>query len=397
MQITDFKSSRAIAHCLLFLLTLLLVSNVAYAHDEDENPVGDSSTSDSLDCDLSQFTLQPKSEREDVNRLATLVAELRESIPQDQANSVSFCLGDQEMYSWTNLPGRRPGGVRFGDLSEASLEKAWSALGSLLSDRGFAKVKLLATDIERVSGVGTIDDYTLVVFGNPRVDSAWGLQFDGHHIALNFLVHGNDLILAPMFLGSEPLTYNGETPLENESQLGRKLFAALSEDQQAIAKVDGLVRSDVVVGSGRGHIDQGRNFDMQAFDGVGLPLLELPASEMKIAQDLVREYVFNLAPPFADTVWKSIEPHLSSGFFTFGQLRKRVYYRIYVPGVLLVEYDDVAIDHIHTVFRLLDKDGLNDYGLFALDTPKNSRIELLADHYLTSDHHNSKAVTTTAN
>ena len=384
----------SLRRCLLVAVALFFVSTVAFAHDEDEDLVGPSPSSTSLDCDLSQFTLEPKSDRADLSRLADVVAELRESVAQDEDSTISYCIGDQEMYSWTNLPGRRSGGVRLGNLSEVSLDLAWNVLSSLLSDTGIAKVKLLATDIERASGAGTVDDYTLAVFGDPRIDSAWGLQFDGHHIALNFLVHGNDLILAPLFLGSQPLTVGGETPLENEIQLGRKLFAELTEDERTLATVAGLVRSDVMVGSGRGHLDQGRNFDLAVFDDEGLPLRKLSDAKMEFVQELAREYIFNLASPFADEVWKRIEPHLQEGFFAFSRLRERVYYRIYIPNVLLVEYDDVSVDHIHTVTRLLDKDGLNDYGLFAHDMRQRTKIQTLVDHYSTSDHHNPKKVAT---
>ena len=337
----------------------------AQAHEGVTIQIQSQSETLQLDCNLSDFSLQPKSEDENVDEVATLVAELRESVPPEFLAQISYCVGDSEMYSWTNVPGRRSGGIRMGDLSEAGQKRVWETLQALLSPEGYSKIELLATDIELASGAGTIDDYTVAIFGNPREDSAWGFQFDGHHVALNFLVHGDNLTLAPMFVGAQPLTVAETTPLKNEMQLGRELFKSLPEEQQVAATVEGLVRRDVFVGTGAGHADQNRDFDFSQFDGVGLSLEALNDENLNLVKSLVREYLGYLASPFAEQVWAKVEDKLSNGFYAYSQLQNRVYYRIYVPNVILVEYNDVASDHLHTVTRLLDHDGLSDYGIFA--------------------------------
>ncbi len=373
----------------LFLVVAMLSVIGVHAEDVDEASA-DSTINGMADCDLSEYELPPRSNDEDLNQIASAVTQFLQSVPVDEMPTTSYCVGDTEMYSWTNVPGRRPGGIRLGNLSEVSQKRAWMALQSLLSQDGFAKVELLATDIELASGAGTVSDYTVAVFGNPMVDPAWGFQFDGHHIALNFLVHGNDLILAPMFLGSQPLTINGKTPLQNEIQLGRQLFDALTAEQKDIATVQGLVRRDVVAGSGSGHIDQSRTMDLSVFENVGLPLDDLSETQLELSKQLVGEYLFYLSQPFADRVWSWVEANLANGLFTYSQLEDRVYYRIYVPDTLLIEYDDVASDHIHTVTRLLDKQGRNDYGPFA-SSPSSKSALVLSDHYLNSPHHNPQA------
>ena len=373
----------------LFTAAIFCLGGACLAHDSDE-PIADAQIEGIAECDLSQFKLQPRSDSEDLEHISNAVAQFLQSVATDQMSRISYCLGDTEMYSWTNVPGRRPGGARLGDLSEVSQQRAWQALRSLLSQNGYSKVELLATDIERASGAGTVSDYTVAVFGNPVIDSAWGFQFDGHHIALNFLVHGNDLILAPLFLGSQPLTINGKTPLQNEIRLGRQLFEALNAEERKLATVQGLVRRDVVAGSGSGHIDQSKNLDYSIFYDVGIPLADLSESQRELSNQLVQEYLFNLSKPFADRVWDWVEGNLQNGFFTFSQLRDRIYYRIYIPDTILIEYDDVATDHIHTVTRLLDKESRSDYGPFAA-VPSSNSIRVLADHYRSSPDHNSVA------
>lgn len=365
------------------------LGSVCLAHDNDE-PLLDVKIEGIAECDLSEYELQPRSDNALLNEISSAVVTFLQSIPADEMSGLSYCLGDTEMFSWTNIPGRRPGGIRLGDLSEVSEQRAWQALKSLLSQEGFAKIELLATDIERASGAGTVSDYTVAVFGNPSTDAAWGFQFDGHHIALNFLVHGNDLILAPMFLGAQPLTIDGKTPMQNEIRLGRQLFAALSAEEKKIATVEGLVRRDVVAGSGSGHIDQNRDLDPSIFVDVGIPLADLSESQKKLAELLVKEYLFNLSEPFAERIWDWVAKNMSNGLFTYSRLRDRIYYRIFIPDTILIEYDDVASDHIHTVTRLLNKQAHSDYGPFA-SMPSQNSVRVLSDHYLNSPHHKSVA------
>ncbi|MXZ45152.1 MAG: DUF3500 domain-containing protein [Gammaproteobacteria bacterium] len=379
---TEFASRAFPITCLLCALALTL-GQLGLAQDLDED-VAPQSGEFSLDCDLSSFTLKPRSERKDLNHMATLVANLLNSVTNDQKRSLNYCVGDEEMHSWTNVPGRRPGGVRLGSLGEEAQQHVWTALRSLLSEEGFATVELLATDIERASGVGTVEDYTVAVFGNPMIDSAWGLQFDGHHIALNFLVHGDDLLLAPMFLGSQPLTVNGSTPLEDESQWGRELFESLSEEEQAQATVEGLVRGDVRAGSGNGHLDRGKDFPFDEFENVGIPLSNLSDEQLEVAGDLIDVYLFYLPSPHAENIRDAIKPKLTTGFFTFSQRGERVYYRIYVPDAILIEYNEESRDHLHTVMRLLDPKNLNDYGPFAWNAAR--AVHTVHDHLLKRTH-----------
>ncbi len=381
-------ATKPIAVLLFSAAVCLAIAGFANAQNEDDELAG---TNDEpafkLDCDLSAYSLKPRGDHETLNAAAETLARLIETAPKDSRNSLNYCVGDQEMYSWTNVPGRRPGGLRMGDLERNARWLVWDALRLLLSERAFTKVRQLAIVIQRASGSEREHDYTVAVFGNPLEDSAWGFQFDGHHIALNFLVHGNDLILAPMFIGAQPLEDGEVKPLESEIQLGRELYQSLNEEQQSKATVPGLVRNDVIAGSGSGHLDRGRNVDTSQFDDVGLPLSELSSEQMQTAKGLVQEYVFYLSAPFANELWAKLEPELTRGFFTYSQRGDRVYYRIYVKDLLLVEYDDVSEDHLHTVLRLLGPDGLNDYGPFALDDLGSDDFHSLSTHYRIAKHH----------
>ena len=47
--------------------------------------------------------------------------------------------------------------------------------------------------------------YWLSVMGTPSADEAWGWQIDGHHLIVNCFVLGDQIVMTPMFMGSEPV------------------------------------------------------------------------------------------------------------------------------------------------------------------------------------------------
>lgn len=285
------------------------------------------------------------------------------SLDSNQLTRTVYCLGDLEQYSWTNVPGRRPGGIPVGDLSDQQYGQIWTLMRSLLNERSFKKITLLATDIENSRGSARKDEFTVAFFvGN---ESDWAFQFDGHHVALNFLVSANRVVLSPAFVGINPSVLNDTEPLQQESNLGRRLFASLSDDQKSVAEMDGLVRGDVRAGSGDGHIDRGRTFQFSRFNGIGLPISQLSDEQLPLIRDLVSVYVDNMRKEYSEPILRSVFAELELGFFVASRSGARQYYRLYIPDVLLIEYNDVSTSHIHTITRLLGEDELSDYGIYA--------------------------------
>ena len=46
--------------------------------------------------------------------------------------------------------------------------------------------------------------YFISIFGTPSADEPWGWQLDGHHLNINCFLLGDDMVLTPTFMGSEP-------------------------------------------------------------------------------------------------------------------------------------------------------------------------------------------------
>lgn len=84
--------------------------------------------------------------------------------------------------------------------------------------------------------------YWLSVMGTPSATGPWGWQIDGHHLIVNCLVVGDQLVMTPMFMGSEPVhadsgQFAGTRVFAAEEAKGLALMRALTPDQRAKATI----------------------------------------------------------------------------------------------------------------------------------------------------------------
>ena len=47
--------------------------------------------------------------------------------------------------------------------------------------------------------------YCITVMGTPSATEPWGWQLDGHHAIINYFVLGDQVVMTPLFVGSEPV------------------------------------------------------------------------------------------------------------------------------------------------------------------------------------------------
>lgn len=362
--------------CVTFALLGVMLAGCSQAQSDangdDEN---------ALACEALDYTVS-----DDPAVVSVTAAAVRwlTSLDESATQRVRYCLGDREMHSWTNVPGTRSGGIELREMSRDQQELAWNVVSKFMSESGLVKARLIANEITQAARATPLGSHTVAIFGDPRQDGAWGFQVDGHHLALNFLVQEADVILAPAFLGAQPLSVNGGAPLIDESRLGRDLIAAFTKEERNRAKQDALIGRDVLVGSGRGQQDQGRSYDVSRFNGVGMEIGALSNQSANLVNDLVDEYVNNLAEPFAGRVRATVDEELESGFVVFDNRGDDIYYRIFVPDRILIEYNDVRSDHVHTILRLVGEDPYTDYGAYA---QRNLVPRTIAEHYETAPHH----------
>jgi hypothetical protein len=289
---------------------------------------------------------------------------------------------------WSNIhPFILRHGVSFVDLSEAQRELAFDVLRATLSAGGFQ----LARDVMRLNWVigdvtGKWDEYGewyywLSVFGTPSADEPWGWQIDGHHLIVNCFVLGDQMVMTPSFLGSEPVwvetgKYAGTRVFQAEEASGLALMQSLSAPQRAKA----------TIGEGPPYRAMTSAFrDNYRIPYGGIRFDELAGGQRDALLELIAVYVGQTRPDHAALRLEEVKAHLSDTYFGWmgGCDDDSVfYYRVHSP-VILIEFDHeagLALDddqanrqHIHTIVRTPNG---NDYGK-----------DLLRQHYATHPHH----------
>lgn len=319
--------------------------------------------------------------------LATAMKGFRASLSSERLADASFPLGHKESYSWTNTPpGRNEdrGGIRFDALSIDQLTRFYEVLSVFLSDDGYTKVSLITKATEaHISNISrsfwASNPYYIALFGNPETDGSWGFQLDGHHLALNFLVHGDSVFIVPALIGTRPAIVNGTEVLESERGYAFALLSSLDENQRTKAIQTGPRR--LQVGPGRS-TDPFLNHDYSEFVGIGLKASEMNATQKAHLRNLIKTYVYNLETEFADIWMADIDAGLDDTYFVWiggTTVNDPIYYRVFNPAAWIEYNNESSLDHIHTIIRAPNG---NDYGIFALNrVPKTLR-----EHYASADH-----------
>ncbi|TWT75130.1 DUF3500 domain-containing protein [Allorhodopirellula solitaria] len=326
------------------------------------------------------------------------VAEIRQaavaflqSLRPELREQAMFAMDDKERRAWSNLPATsfKREGVSFKEMSSEQRSFAHQLLQSTLSSQGYLKTtgimhvdELLKSMAEerrpnRTPMFGH-DLYWIGIFGDPEKDDSWGWQLDGHHLALNITVVGDEVSVRPQFMGSDPArlpegTYAGWKVQGAEDEKGKQFYALLDEDQRAKATIAEVAPRDVITGPTRGD---------QLKQPTGLPASELNDTQRRMLVSLIEEYAHNYEHDIAHIQMERIlESGLDKIHFAWAGTSegKPYYYRIHGPTVI-IEFDNHfppgrssgPVNHIHTVFR----EPGNDYG-----------EDLLRKHLMESPHH----------
>jgi len=293
----------------------------------------------------------------------------------DQRDRTTFPVDDQEWRLWSNTSGYQRQGVSFEGMNEEQRELAFNLLREALSARGFEQTR----DIMRLNGylAQILDNferygeflYWITVMGEPSDTEPWGWQLDGHHLVINYFILGDQVVMTPTFMGSEPVVaesgpYAGTVVLQEEQDMGLELMRALSPRQQEAARIAGAKTGNNAVAQAF------RDNLVLEYQGIRTP--ELDEAQRAMLLDLISIYVSNMPEGHARVRMEEVEAHLEETWFAWiGDTGPddTFYYRIQSP-VILIEFDHqlpVALDgprvpdrrHIHSVVRTPNA---NDYG-----------------------------------
>ena len=314
------------------------------------------------------------------------------SLNNVQLAKTMFPVDDIQWRKWMNQHFYVRQGISMQEMTETQRELAFGLMRASLSTRGFELTRNVMRLNETLAELA--DDpvflgewlYFITIMGRPSRTEPWGWQFSGHHAIVNIFVLGDQVVMTPLFLGSEPVRapsgkYKGVVVLQQEQKDGLEMVRALTGAQQQKA---------ILSFSKTGNNNLTEAFkDNVVLEYAGIQAKDLESPARKQLRDLAQLYVSNMDDGHSRVKMSEVEKHIENTWFAWvGDTHDNsvFYYRIQSP-VILIEFDhqrpanlakfakDPKVptqQHIHCVVRTPNG---NDYGK-----------DLLRQHYLTHPH-----------
>jgi hypothetical protein len=303
-----------------------------------------------------------------------------------------FPVEDVQWRKWMNQDFYPRQGISLQEMTDAQREAAFGLMQLSLSTKGFEltrNIMRLHETLAELNGDRIFNGewlYYITILGKPSPTEPWGWQFQGHHVIINYFLLGDQVVVTPLFVGSEPARatsgkYKGVTVLQQEQNDGLAMLQVLPEVHRKQAVLN-------FSKSGNNNLTEAFK-DNVVLDYSGLRANSLVASTRQRLRDLIHLYVSNMDDSHTRVKMDEVDRHLDNTWFSWiggAQPDSTFYYRVQSP-VILIEFDHqrpvglwkFAADphlptqqHIHCVVRTPNG---NDYGK-----------DLLRQHYLAHPH-----------
>jgi hypothetical protein len=178
---------------------------------------------------------------ETAGRMGRAASALLAALTAGQRERACFGFGD-ERREWSFLPARDRDGLPIGALDDGQRRLAHELIEAGTSIPGYTKVvsviameHVLRALQPELADLFDPERYCLKVFGSPG-ERAWGWQFAGHHVSLNFtVVDGQWVSPTPCMLGAQPASYGMLAPLAEDEDLGYRFVNSLDAAQRHAA------------------------------------------------------------------------------------------------------------------------------------------------------------------
>jgi hypothetical protein len=329
-------------------------------------------------------------------RMVAAAAALLAALTAAQREQACFVFGD-ERRDWSFAPARHRGGLPIGALDDGQRRLVHELIVTGTSLPGYTKVVSVMA-MEHVLRALTPDAadlfdperYCFKVFGEPG-ENAWGWQFAGHHVSLNFTVVGGRYISpTPCLLGSEPASYGILAPLADDEELGFRLVHSLDAAHRHAAiiwhrsppdfatrivlKIGDTERPDPVFGPEPDYRLSEDERDILSYVRAkpkGLSAGQLNLRQLDELAAIVGAFARRLPDEVAGVQMRELEraglDNLTFAWAGGTEPGDRHYFRIQGP-TLLIEHDNTQANgnHIHSVWR----NPADDFG-----------DDVLAEHY----------------
>ncbi|HEX5023529.1 MAG TPA: DUF3500 domain-containing protein [Candidatus Binatia bacterium] len=310
------------------------------------------------------------------------------SLAPAQRSKTLFSVDTDQWRKWSNIhPTLLRHGTPLFEMNDDQRDRAFALLRESLSQQGFEEalnIMHLNETVQEITGrlseYGE-DLYWLSIMGAPSAAEPWGWQWDGHHLIINYLVLGDQVVMTPAFLGAEPVhattgKYNGLRVFKADEDRGLALARTLSEAQRGKAVIAPETAGEDFTTAFR---------DNLVLDYAGVRYEELSGAQHDLLLNLIEYHVGRMRNGHAEIKMAEVKRHLQDTHFCWmGGMTddSTFYYRVQSP-VIIVEFDHqrgIAFrehtkpykDHIHVILRTPNG---NDYGK-----------DLLRQHYQYAHH-----------
>jgi Protein of unknown function (DUF3500) len=323
------------------------------------------------------------------------------SLTASQREAVMFPVDSDQWRRWSNVHiYLMRHGLLLEDLDRRQQDAALDLLRVCLSARGFDDVRTVMRFNEFLADIsGSPDEYGewayfISLFGTPSEDEPWGWQLDGHHLNLHCFVVGDQVVLTPVFLGTEPChvtsgRHAGLRAFDAEERNGLDMVRSLSPEQARTAILYPSIISTDLPPERSVPID-GQMMacafrDNRRLEYEGLRADAMTEGQRRLLGDLIATYVGRIRDGHAQIKLDEVSRQFDETHFCWMGGTDDVspfYYKVQSP-VILIEFDhepgvvfandEPTRHHVHTVVRTPNG---NDYG-----------IDLLRQHYELAGHH----------
>jgi hypothetical protein len=327
-----------------------------------------------------------------IKSIVAAATDLISRLTSVQRAALCFPLNAPEWRRWQNTELQlESDGIRL-DQADASIRDAtMNVVRESLSPQGFEKtrnvMKLNRFLGDLVDGPGVMGEwsFTFSLFAEPSITEPWGWQLFGHHLALNCLMIGEQMVLSPTFLGAEPFyadagPFKGIRLFREEEEFGLALMRSLSPAQRAQATIFYSIKGGDMPPD-RVHFADERHFggafrDNRIVPYEGIKISEFSRDQRKCLLDLIEVFLILLPHSPRQARMEEIVRHLDETRFCWiggYDESSTFYYRVQSP-VVLIEFDhhcgvfllneNPEKFHVHTIVRTPNG---NDYGKALLD------------------------------
>ncbi|AXJ10978.1 DUF3500 domain-containing protein [Arthrobacter sp. PM3] len=319
--------------------------------------------------------------------MASAARELLAGLTPAQAGRLRYAVDAQEWQSWANPEFmQHDTGLRLDELAPAARELILAVVEASLSRAGYDLVRNLMRINGFLGGLVALPDlmneysYNFALYGAPSETEPWGWQLFGHHVALNVLVVGTQLVVSPVFLGAEPDVidagpHRGVKVFKERIALARQLMATLPGPLGRKATVFEDMQ-DPAMPAGRLHAGDERHLagcfqDNRVIPYEGIPVSAMPAAARGILDRLVDDFIALLPDGPRSARRREIAAHWDETWFCWiggREAQDAFYFRLQSPVVVMeldhhtgvfLSNETPAPFHMHTVMRTPNG---NDYG-----------------------------------